>query len=258
MYFRKLPLLGISVLMLVAEACGSSQPAANTAPASAPAAQAATATPPPPSPTPTPAAPDFASIMKAGLAGFKASYNLKVVEGDKTSLTATTTMYVKPPKTRIDTVAQIQGKDMPASMFMLEDGNYACADMGGGKNCLRLPKTAGQIQGDPASSLFSDLKDKTDDYALESKGSRQIAGTTAYCFNVKKKTNPDGSQVEACYSADGIPLAFIIKDKGKDTQMEATSFAKSVADDDFKLPAQPMELPGMPAGIPNMPGIPGR
>lgn len=248
-------LAGLPLAALLAIACGSSQPPApatsapsGPAPAASTPAPAPTATPVPPTPTPKPL--DLTSIIKTSAStGYKVSYNMRVTTEGQPPFTATTAMYVKPPKTRMDTVVKIEGKDMPASVYLLEDAMYMCGDVGGSKNCLKMPRSAEQSQTDPAFGIHQNLKDKPDDYLIESKGTRQLAGTTAHCFTVKRKTNPGTEQNEMCYSADGVPLAVYTKDKGTETVMEATSYSKSVADDDFKLPAPAMEFPGMP-GMP--------
>jgi hypothetical protein len=258
---RSLLLLGLPLAALLALGCGSSAPASQ-APAPAPAAAAPTtapATPTTPAATPTARPPEFSSIIKAATGSFKVTYNLKMTVSGQPPFTGTSTIYVKPPKTRFDSVTRVDGREMPTSMFMLEDGTYMCSEMG----CLRLPRESAQAQSDPVFGLQQGLRDRPDDYITESKGTRQIAGMTAYCFAVRPRTGAAGDPSETCYSSDGIPLGIYNRSGATQSEMEATAVSRTVADDDFKLPSPAMDMPAMPAipgmppgAMPNVPGMP--
>jgi len=72
-------------------------------------------------------------------------------------------------------------------------------------------------------------------FTVESRGTRQIAGTTAKCFYIKEW------DVENCY-ADGVMLYTEVESEQFHMTMEATEYSLTVDDSDFEFPAEPVDM----------------
>lgn len=201
-----------------------------------------------------PAEPSFLDLAKtAKAASYKVTYRMSGTSGGET-MSGDQTWYIKPPKSRFDFSLADGGQTGTASMYILEDGLYLCSSQDGSMTCLKMPKeqAAQQNQG---SQVQGDVQGNPDQFDTTYQGTRQIAGQQAQCFALKPKGAAQAgfTQGTFCYETQGIPLLMQSKGQGLDMSMEATSFSASVTDADFKLPAQPMELPQIP-GIPGAPG----
>ncbi|GEM_PF-3769609 len=209
----------------------------------------------PPSPTaapsttlPTPGAaimapipPSFAELLKlsAGVA-YKVTYKVSgAANGQRVEMDQT--IYSHLPRTRTDIAIPSGPAAGTSSMYMLEDGNYMCADAGSGKNCLRLPASSNAAaRGNPVDLLSN----QPGQFAAQETNGRQIAGRSARCFNVTPKAGSTWRSALLCFSIDGIPLlTSVTADTNDAVTMEATSVA-TVADADFALPGPVVAFPG--------------
>jgi len=255
------PVLAAALAVTVVAVLACAPAAAPAPPAAPPAApQPAPALPPPP---PAPAqAPSFLDVIGAGRqASYKVVYKITGTSGGQ-AMTGDQTVYAKPPKMRVDMNFAGGG----GSMYNLEDGSYMCTTMGGANTCIKMPKEQAMQQSQGAQSMER-VQSNPNQYETTSQGPRQIAGQQAQCYGLKPRPGGPADFTEGtfCYASQGVPLFTQVKGQGTDMTMEATSFSASVADADFQLPAQAMEMPaipGIPGGIPAIPGgipnIPGR
>ncbi|MEK7216160.1 MAG: hypothetical protein AAB289_11235, partial [Chloroflexota bacterium] len=237
---------GIVLLITAASlACGGgAPPAAPTAAAGAAAPTAAAVPTATPAPTATPTGPNLAALFNAAkAASFKVTYRVSGNAGGQ-AMSGEQTVYVKPPKTRVDLTAALGGQTGSMSMYSLPEGVFMCVS-GGQSFCTAAPGSQPSVADTLKKNLSPDLAGTTP------QGSRQVAGQSTSCF----RTAVEGQTALMCMTSAGIPL--YVESAG--AVMEATSFSTSVSDSDFNLPSQPMTIPGAgaPGGVPNIPGLPG-
>ncbi len=240
-------LISISLAALLAMAC-SSQSAESPPSGAASGSQSAA-----PTTAPTQVAPTagFGDMMRgAKNVSYKATYKVSgTASGQSISMEQTT--YQKPPKMRTDMTLAQGG----TSMFMLEEGMFMCTSVGGNKTCMKLPAA----QSDQATEAQNEMTSKPENFDATPAGTRQIAGQSGNCFNVKPKQKGSFDQATYCLTSSGIPLFTQIKGSNVEMTMEATSVSTTVSDADLQLPAPATDfhfpsVPGIPPGIPNIPG----
>ena len=236
-------LISTMIIALLAVGCNQAAPSAQSAPTVAP---TATATPPAAS------GGNFGELMSGSARGnYKVVYKMTGTASGQ-SMSGEQTMYQKPPKRRMDmSVAQAGGA---MSMFMLDEGTFLCM---GSQMCTKMPAE----QTDQATAAQKEMQNRPEDYDANPAGTRQIAGQSANCFNVKPKQTGGGfEQALYCLTSAGIPVLMQVKGSGFDMTMEATSVSTTVNDSDFQLPVpvteMPTGIPGMPPGMPVVPGAP--
>lgn len=225
------------------------------APAAPPPAPPAAA-PQAPQPAPAPAqAPSFLDIVGAGKqATYKVVYKISGTGGGA-AMSGEQTIYSKPPKTRVDMNLGAAASTGSASIYNLEDGTYMCTAQAAMKNCFKMARDQAMQQSQGAQSQ-DEVQSNPGQYETTYQGPRQIAGQQAQCYGVKPKPGGSADFTEGtfCYASQGVPLLTQVKSQGTDMTMEATSYSSTVADADFQLPAQPMEMPQIPGGMPPIPG----
>jgi len=207
-------------------------------------------------PTSKPAEPSFMDIMNAGKqAAYKVTYQISGTSSGQ-KMSGEQTLFVKPPKTRMDFPGSEGGGAGRASLYMLPDSTVMCSMDGGATTCLKMPK-AQAMQQNQGAMAQEQVQEKPGDFDMKYQGTRDIAGQQGQCFAVKPKGSSQGGFTEGimCYSKQGALLLMESKGAGFDMKMEATSFNTSVSDADFQLPSAPQELPSIP-GIPG--GLGGR
>lgn len=204
-------------------------------------------------PASKPAEPSFMDIMNSGKqAAYKVTYRISgTSNGEKMS--GEQTWYVKPPRSRMDFSLSGTGAAGNASLYLLGDGVVMCSKAEGATTCLKMPKTQAMQQNQGAMAQ-EQVQEKPGDFDMQYQGTRDIAGQQGQCFALKPKGSIQAGFTEGtfCYSKQGVPLLTQSKGQGFEMTMEATSFSASVTDADFKLPAEPSELPsipGMPGGL---------
>lgn len=241
--------LGGVVCLAMAAFLACAAPIPTAAPAGGGAAKPAETLSAQQQPPSKPAEPSFLDLAKtAKAASYKVTYRMSGTSGGQT-VSGDQTWYLKPPKSRFDFSMAAGGPAGSASMFNLEDGMFLCTSQAGSPTCLKMPKeqAAQQNQGAQAQEQVQGSPDQFD---TTYQGTRQIAGQQAQCFALKPKGSAQAGLTQGtfCYTTQGIPLLMQSKGQGFDVSMEASSFSASVTDADFKLPAQPMELPVIPRG----------
>lgn len=106
--------------------------------------------------------------------------------------------------------------------YLLDEKFYTCNMATGSWMCQEM-----EYQKDASQ----DVQDNIQDYVVISLPPRIIAGANTDCYLVKAKQG----DVEYCYSTDYVPLYI----KTSASEMQATSYSKSVSASDLELPAKP-------------------
>jgi hypothetical protein len=227
--------LGVALLLsLFVAAC--SAPAAQPSPTPVPATPAPTPppTPAPASSAPAPAGPSLADLARAGKAAtYKVTYKVSSKNAAGSVEGVTQTWYVKPPKLRMDSFLFSTGPTPDVSVFVLENGVFSCGSSGGPLFCITMPADQAAQVRQPLE-VQSQFASGSADVDVTPKGSRQIAGQQATCFEMRHRTL--GAEGTLCYTAQGVALLIAYKVPGIEVSMEATAYSTAVSDDDFKLP----------------------
>lgn len=166
---------------------------------------------------------------------YTAEFNGEAMEGSFT-------LFSKPPALRrFDIISPDSGS---TSFITNNDGSYLCSGDGAEGQCLVSP--IGGIMPVPFLSYFSDptglsnLVDTTFANVDVDRSSETIAGQDASCF-----TTSAGATGEYCFTDDGLLLRVSATVAGAGVfTLEATSVEGAVADADFALPYDVMEIPG--------------
>jgi len=158
-------------------------------------------------------------------------------------ITSTMSYYMKGDRVRTDSEAM----GIKSRMYVEDTGVTSCTMQDGEWMCLEWPKME-----DDVTDM---VRDNIDDYDVNKKPDRTIAGAKAKCFEV---SNIEGTTMEFCYSSKGIPLYVKVTGEQMLSEQIATSYSTNVKDNVFDLPAKPktFDMPEMPEGIPDMPEIP--
>ncbi|MBU2561754.1 MAG: hypothetical protein KKD17_05645 [Nanoarchaeota archaeon] len=176
--------------------------------------------------------------MKKGLE-FSVTYDYSM-SGSGSSDSYTMTQYFAKNKYRMDSATG--GKE---GRFYLINGKMTTCTKDGAWQCMTMPQGE-QQQSDP-SQQFSSLEDDPGKYDTTYKGTRSIAGTTAYCYEVKWAAYGTDGGIEACYSKEGVPLYMKTENGGVKIEMKATKYSTSLSASDFEFPAEPQDLSAMMA-----------
>lgn len=139
--------------------------------------------------------------------------------------------YRKPPRGREDFVAAAQR----SAVFSLPSGQFQCSRPKGRPwSCHAGSKSAPSESTDRAA-VRSDLEKTYHGSLTTSK--RRVAGLDAECFSGRRRLSGDrpGSELETCFSPDGIPIYV----RTAALTLVAQSFDRSVPESVFRLPAQP-------------------
>ena len=223
------------LLSLFVVTCGA--PAAQPSPTPVPATPAPTPPPTPAptsSPSPAPAGPSLADLARAGKAAtYKVTYKVSSKGAAGSVEGVTQTWYVKPPKLRMDSFIFSTGPAPDTSIFILENGVFSCGSSGGTPVCITMPADQAALARQPLD-VQNQFASGSADVDVTPKGTRQIAGQQATCFETKHKTL--GAEGTLCYTAQGVALLIAYKVPGTEVTMEATAYSTAVSDDDFKLP----------------------
>jgi hypothetical protein len=183
------------------------------------------------------------------LAGQWATKQAKItydITSSDAAVGGTYTVYWNPPdEWRLD--ASSGGEE--AGIFIKNaDGTYVCSSDGsGGGQCISSP---GMTIPVPFLGAFFDA----DEYENFVEGSfagvdtdtseETIAGMDANCYTVSSSVAGAEGEFEFCASDDGLPLRVRASAGGVDYTFEATSAEGSVADADFELPYEVLDLGG--------------
>lgn len=122
------------------------------------------------------------------------------------------------------------------TMISTTEGLLICAEGA----CFGLPAGAEDALPDLTSQLDG-LQDEALSGEVRSAGSREIAGTTAECYEFED--NAEGASGLVCYADGGIPLLMESNGDGTTFRMEATEFRAGVSDEDFEAPFPVSALP---------------
>jgi hypothetical protein len=184
----------------------------------------------------------FSSLaaMKKNLE-FSVTYDYSMVDESTNAIESyTMTQYFAKGKYRMD--SKIGLNEM--SVFMVDNKYTTCNKQDGAWQCFIMPSD--EKQDDPTSH-FSAIEDNPVDTDTTYEGTKSIAGTTAYCYNVRWSGQGDEGGIEACYSKEGVPLYMKTVSGASEIEMKATKYSTSVSDSDFEPPAEPMDMEAMMA-----------
>ena len=167
---------------------------------------------------------------------WKIEYAIESDAGGQKTTSKMTQFYKGQKKIRSDFATS----GIEARSYLLGSEYYSCTQVSGSWSCSKIEKPAGS---DTEGQIARDAPTYVED------GTISVAETTANCW----KGNVGYSEIRYCISSDCLPLYIATKGSSSgmtvETVTKATSFAKSVADSDFELPAAPGSgLPGMPGG----------
>lgn len=184
----------------------------------------------------------FSSLaaMKKNLE-FSVTYDYSMVDESTNAIESyTMTQYFAKNKYRMD--SKIGLNEM--SIFMVDNKFTTCNKQDGAWQCFIMPSD--EKQEDPTSQ-FSAIEDNPSDTDATYAGTKSIAGTTAYCYNVKWSVPGEVGEIEVCYSKEGVPLYMKTVAGESKTELKATKYSTSVSDSDFEPPAEPMDMAAMMA-----------
>lgn len=190
---------------------------------------------------------DGASPDLTELAGQWATKQAKIVydiTSSDGSFGGTYTVYWNPPdEWRLDATSE----GSTATFIKTGGSTYVCsADGSGGGQCLDSPGLtipvpflgaffdAGQYENFVEGSFAGVNADTSEE---------TIAGMGANCYTVSSNVTGAEGEFEFCASDDGLPLRVRVGAAGVDYAFEATSAEGSVADADFELPYEVLEIP---------------
>lgn len=189
---------------------------------------------------------DGTSADLSELAGQWATKQAKIVydiASSDGSVGGTYTVYWNPPdEWRLDATSE----GSTATFIKTGGSTYVCsADGSGGGQCLDSPGLtipvpflgaffdAGQYESFVEGSFAGVDADTSEE---------TIAGTGANCYAVSSNVTGAESEFEFCASDDGLPLRVRVSAGGVGYTFEATSAESSVADADFELPYDVLDL----------------
>lgn len=150
--------------------------------------------------------------------------------------------YMARNRYRMDSNAQGQ----EGRFYFIDNQVTSCNKQGGDWTCMQLPQGDDSSVSDPTEQ-FSDIEDDIDVEDTTYKGTRKIAGTTAYCWGINWDMYGADGGMDVCYSKEGVPLYMKSETNGMTVEMEAKSYKTSVSDSDFRFPAEPMDMGAMMA-----------
>jgi hypothetical protein len=170
-------------------------------------------------------------VMKK--AEYKVTYDIKQSSNEQ-SFDAVQTLVMKGNNMKYEMVTE-QGKTM---FYYLDEKVYSCMDMSSQKMCFEMESSSAE---NPTKNQ-DELVQNFDDLDITMKSSREIAGTTAKCFEY----GFEEAKVEYCFSKEGVPL--YMKMLGMEEfnfEMTAKDYSTDVSDSEFTLPTTPTSFPGM-------------
>ncbi|MFO8016437.1 MAG: hypothetical protein R6U32_05010 [Candidatus Woesearchaeota archaeon] len=159
-------------------------------------------------------------------------------------------LYLDSPKQRIDSKFEMNGQKMEARTYIEGDGYTVCFQQDGEWTCMEMDMSQYKSQssaGSQATSGAQGAEENPSDYNINPAGTRNIAGETAYCFEVQPKDS-EGTTT-ACYNNDGVMLYAQYEGPDYTVTSEAMDYSMSVSDSDFVPPAEPMDMGGYTSGM---------
>lgn len=154
----------------------------------------------------------------------------------------TLTQYFGQEKYRMDTT--VNGQE--GRMYMVDNQITSCQKQGGDWMCMQLTSGDEGKMDDPTET-FTEIEEDPGDVDAAYKGTRRIAGTTAYCYGVDWSSYGTEGGMDVCYSKEGVPLYMKSESAGTTVELEAQSYDTGVSDSDFIPPAEPMDMGSMMA-----------
>jgi len=128
-----------------------------------------------------------------------------------------------------------------ARMYMVKGTLTSCNDMQGDWQCMKME---GMDESVDMSAQFKGIDENPADYDINFKGTKKVAGATAYCFDVMHAELGMG-EMQYCLSKEGVPLLMTFDIEGMEGEMRATTFKKSVKSSDFVPPAEAQDMSAM-------------
>jgi len=144
------------------------------------------------------------------------------------------TQYLK-GKNKVRNDAAVQG--IETRSYILDNVLTTCS-----KNDNKWTCYGSEMKKD-AVAKFEDEADTSQDYKVESDGTKAVAGVTAKCYKVTDHEN--SYTIRYCFSSEGVPLYIKFDSSDASSEMTATSYSKTVSDSVFEVPAaaSTMEIP---------------
>lgn len=178
---------------------------------------------------------------------WKISYNI-VNNYDGQTMSSTMTQYMKTDK-KMRTDVALDG--MESRMYIVDDTYTSCTKYSADWSCMQFTDD-GSTEELEMVEVEENIEERPDDYDVVEDGTKVVAGITAECYKIAEKN--ENSVIRYCFANDGAPLYVYVSSPEGTSEMTATSYAKSVSDSDFKLPAEPKSfeetMPAFPDGSP--------
>lgn len=161
------------------------------------------------------------------------------------------TIYNDYPKKRVDADFEMNGQKFEARIYSENETDYtACMQQGGNWSCygISFEEYVNQSASSSATLEIDEIEVQPSNYDILFDKTRNLAGVTAYCFDVSSKTTSITSNV--CYSMEGALLYGETKLPDSVSVIEAKEFTTNVTASDFEPPAEVINLSDMiPKGV---------
>jgi hypothetical protein len=92
---------------------------------------------------------------------------------------------------------------------------------------------------------FKVVEENPEDYSIGYKGTKRVAGTTAFCYDVDYAYMGVDAEMSYCFSKEGIPLYLFMESADFRHEMTAKSYKKGVSGADFTPPVEPIDYTAM-------------
>ncbi len=174
---------------------------------------------------------------------YKADY-IYYTTGLEEDVSGEMSVYINDPNERLDGKLELEGQKMEGRTYIKDKEYSFCNKQDNEWQCftISLGDFKDSSVGMAAMNKVTDMESgvKQEEYLPRFEGTKQIAGTTAYCWIVESKQTNMESNI--CYSEGGILLYAKVNNKDHSAIMEAQEFSRDVTEADFELPAEPMDI----------------
>jgi hypothetical protein len=237
-------MLAVLAIGLLLFGCTGSEPQNSQSDNSqAPASPQATQSPQPQAPShqPTAQAPEQSKEKLISMVSSIKTLSYSVeYEISSSNMNFSTTIYVKGEKERTD-MTTFAGT---WRTYVIFDKIYQCTKTNGTWSCIDNGKTVGR--GIATKYDENGFPTSLSDFDISSAGTKQIAGTTANCFEA---AHDKDLKDQYCFSSEGVPLYIDMQVKMTNgvtstSRTIAKTYSMTVDDSVFVLPATPTKKPG--------------
>ena len=182
---------------------------------------------------------EFESLFGKRNLQWRIAYDINSAMGDQQS-TSQMTQYIK-GEDRFRTDMTYEG--MESRMYFVEETYTMCTRQNGEWSCFKSEPSDAEDTVD-STAWESEYEENEENYNILADGTKVVAGVTAKCYKIVDESNAD-AVVRYCFSSDGAPLYMYFSDEESTSEMIATSYSKSVSDNDFTPPAEAQDFGSM-------------